>query len=405
MKVTVAAFSTLMVIALVACSSTGSHITVTRSATLSPSDGNVLMSADGGSHPAFATDLNGNVVWQYSGLNTHSGNYHPLPIQPLPNGNLIVVSAHGNGIAPCSDCGTNNIIQEIDNSGNVVWQLTNQQLQDKLSTAGYNVTLAQMSHDAIGLPNGHVMVLASNLKDVAGNGQLQGAVLIDLDVDHKPVWVWDAFDHLDVNRHPYFSLPDWIHGNAVIYSPDDGNLIFSSRAQSWLIKIDYRNGSGDGSVLWRLGYGGDFTLLGGNTADWFYAQHAPVFLTTNSTGVFQLGLFDNGNSRVMNTSGAMCGESGQPACYSTVPIFEIDETNRTARVLWRDTLPFFSSAVGNMQVLENGNVWFDAGRVSDNLAIMQEVTMETNPQIVLEMRANTIIYRAIHVSGAALGIH
>jgi hypothetical protein len=191
----------------------------------------------------------------------------------------------------------------------------------------------------------------------------------------------------------------------VVYSKDDGNLLFSARAQSWVIKIDYENGTGNGAILWKLGYQGDFTLTNGGPADWFYAQHAPIFLSPNTTGVFKLGLFDNGNSRIMNSSGAKCGDGGQPACYSTVPILQIDEANRTATILWRDKLEFFSSAVGNMQVLDNGDVWFDAGRVSDNEAIIREVTMEDNPQTVLEMQVNHIVYRAIHVPGSVLGLN
>ncbi len=391
-------------IGLVNCGSPDVHITTTQSSGLAPASGYVLMSAEG-SDPALATDLNGHIVWSYD-FDTHSDTYHPIPIQPLPNGNLIVVSATGAGIAPCSDCPQNNVIQEIDTDGHLVWELSNQQLQDALTTAGFNVTLAQMSHDAIGLPNGHVIVVATDLRDIQGQtDKVQGAVLIDLDENQKPVWIWDAFDHLDVNRHPYFKMPDWIHPNAVTYSPDDGNLLFSARAQAWVIKIDYEDGAGSGNIIWKLGYQGDFTLQNGGPADWFYGQHAPIFLTSNSTGVFRLGLFDNGNGRVMNSSGAKCGDSGQPACYSTVPIFEIDEGNRTAKVVWRDKLEFFSSAVGNMQVLDNGNVWFDAGRVSDNEAIIREVTMEDTPQTVLEMKVDKIVYRAIHVPGPALGLH
>ena len=379
------------------------RITVTRSSTLTPASGYVLMSSEG-STPAIATDLNGRVVWSYN-FDTHANSYHPIPIQPLPNGDLIVESATGAGISPCSDCGMNNVLQEIDVSGKIIWQLSNQQLQQELAAAGYNITLGQMSHDAIRLPNGNVIVLASDLRDVPDQGtQIEGAVLVDLDQNHKPVWVWDAFDHLDVTRNPYFAMPDWIHGNAVIYSKDDGNLLFSSRAQSWVMKLDFENGTGSGAILWKLGYQGDFTLTNGGPADWFYAQHAPIFLSSNTTGVFQLGLFDNGNSRIMNADGAKCGDSGQPACYSSVPILQIDEANRTATVVWRDKLEFFSSAVGNMQVLDNGDVWFDAGLVGDEQAIIREVTMETNPQMVFEMHVNQVVYRAIHVAGSALGL-
>lgn len=388
----------------ISCGFSGARVAVTRSSTLTPASGVVLMSGDSGDAPAFAVDLGGRTIKQFP-FDSHGGNYHPIPIQPLPNGNLIVESATGSGIAPCGDCPANNAVFEMDTSGKIIWQLSNQQLQDALTTAGFtNIKLAQLSHDAIGLPNGHTIVLSSDLHDVPNQGQFEGAVLIDLDTNHKPVWVWDSFDHLDVTRHPYFALPDWIHGNAVTYSPDDGNLLFSARAQSWIIKIDYQNGAGTGNIIWKLGYQGDFTLTNGGPADWFYGQHAPIFLSSNSTGVFQLGMFDNGNARIMDATGAKCGTTGQPDCYSTVPIFQIDENARTATVVWRDKLEFFSSAVGNMQVLDNGDVWFDAGRVGEQ-SIIREVTRETTPQTVLEMRVNEIIYRAIHTSNAKLGIH
>jgi len=402
MKV-VFALAGLTAIIGVGCADPDVKITSTRSTTLTPANGVVLMSSEG-STPAIATDLDGKVVWKYD-FDTHANSYHPIPIQPLSNGDLIIESATGSGISPCSDCGMNNVVQEIDISGKTVWQLTNDELQQELTDAGFNITLGQMSHDAIDLPNGHILILASNLKKVPGfSDQVQGGVIIDLDQNHKPVWVWDAFDHLDVNRHPYFAMPDWIHPNAITYSPDDGNLLFSTRSQSWIVKIDYRNGAGSGAVLWKLGYQGDFTLTNGGSADWFYSQHAPIFLTPNSTGVFRLGLFDNGNGRVLDANGHQCGQNGQPACYSTVPIFEIDEANRTAKIVWRDKLEFFSNAVGNMQVLDNGNVWFDAGRVNDNLAIIREVTMEDKPQTVLEIQVNHIVYRAIHVPGSTLGL-
>ncbi len=394
----------------IGCGSPSLQITVTRSTTLTPASGVVLISAIEGPLQAFATDLNGKIVWKYS-FDSRSGQFEPLPIQLLPNGHMLIVTAHGDGIGSCSTCGTDNLIREIDLAGNTLWQLTNQQLQQELTAAGYNITIAQMSHDALALPNGHIIVVLSDLKDFTGlAGQtgttaVEGGALVDLDANHNPVWVWDAFDHLEVNRHPYFQLPDWIHGNAVIYSPDDGDLIFSSRAQSWVMKIDYRNGSGTGDMVWRLGYQGDFNLSNGGPADWFYGQHAPVLLSPNSTGVFKIGVFDNGNGRVLDTSGAMCGAAGQSTCHSTVPIYEVDEANRTATVVWRDTLPFFSSSVGNMQVLDNGDVWFDAGSVNGMAeTIAREVTMDSNPQTVLEMDINRRAYRAVHMPSLDSGV-
>ncbi len=386
---------------LVACTSSAMRISVHKSASLTPARGVVLLSATRGPTLTFATDLEGNIVWRYP-LDTRHGRYEPMPIEPLPNGNMLVVRAAENGVRPCPTCATDNTIEEIDLKGNSVRRLTNSELQQRLSAAGYHIRLAQMSHDVLPLPNGHWVVLVSTTKDVIVDGltaptTVLGAALIDLDDHLKPVWAWDTFDHLDPNRHPFFAMPDWIHGNAVIYSPDDGNLIFSSRSQSWLIKIDYQNGRGNGSVLWRLGYQGDFALTNGGPADWFYGQHAPLLVTHNSTGVFQIGVFDNGNSRVLDASGATCGTSGHPACHSSVPIYEVDEINRRARLVWRDTLPFFSAAVGNIQVLENGDLWFDAGFVNKKRTVIREVTMEPTPQTVLEIDVNRRVYRAIHM--------
>ena len=117
-------------------------------------------------------------------------------------------------------------------------------------------------------------------------------------------------------------FPDWTHGNAILYSSDDGNLIVSLRHRNWLLKIDYANGSGQGDIIWHLGYQGDFALVGGtDPTDWFYAQHGPSFASTSTSGSFTLAVFDYGDDRVF-PSGVTCGTSGNPPChYSTAPIF------------------------------------------------------------------------------------
>src|SRR5580704_11029012 len=173
-----------------------------------------------------------------------------------------------------------------------------------------NVTILGMHHDVAILPNGHLVVLADTNQVVSGT-TVFGDVVIDLgDMENvggnnpnhtpQPTWAWNEFNHLDINRRPYL-YPDWTHTNAVIYSKDDGNLIISIRHQNWLVKIDYNNGAGAGDILWKMGAVlpgdngqnvADFTLLNadGSTdttvTDWFFAQHAPSFTTTNTTGTF-----------------------------------------------------------------------------------------------------------------------
>jgi arylsulfate sulfotransferase len=145
--------------------------------------------------------------------------------------------------------------------------------------AGCNITVIGVHHDFAILPNGHLILIASTTQ-VVSRVTVTGDVLIDLDQNHNPVWLWNEFDHLDITRQPYF-YPDWTHTNAILYSSSDGNLIISIRHQNWLVKIDYANGAGAGDIIWHLGYQGDFALLNAdgstdtNATDWFYAQHAP----------------------------------------------------------------------------------------------------------------------------------
>src|SRR5207248_1935801 len=121
-----------------------------------------------------------------------------------------------------------------------------------------------------------------------------GDVIVDLDEQMRPVWAWSTFNHLDPNRHPD-GAHDWTHANTVVFSKDDGNILFSMRSQSWVAKLRYLNGVGDGSVLWRLGDEGDFALQGSKApVDWMYGQHTPAFFSANTSGTFSLGVMDNG---------------------------------------------------------------------------------------------------------------
>ena len=49
---------------------------------------------------------------------------------------------------------------------------------------------------------------------------------------------------------------DWLHANTLYYWPRNGDILFSSRNQDWVMKIDYNNGVrsgglGTGNILWR----------------------------------------------------------------------------------------------------------------------------------------------------------
>ena len=326
------------------------------------------------------TDLSGDVLWTYtSGPNGSV----PNPIKLLPNGHFLI------NFSNAAADGSNSVLQEVDLTGKLVWQMTAADLNKALAAAkcaGCSITVVGTHHDFVMLPNGHLIVIAATQQDISGT-TVTGDVLIDLDQNHNPVWLWNEFDHLDVNRRPYL-FPDWTHTNAILYSADDGHLIISIRHQNWLVKVDYANGTGAGDIIWRLGYQGDFALVGGtDPTDWFYAQHGPSFATANTTGMFSLVLFDNGDDRVFS-SDVTCGSTGAPSClYSTVPFLQIDEAARTATLAFHPTAPTFSFFGGNAAVLANGNVEFcesAGGNGSDGE--IYEVTQDSSAQTVWQMQ-------------------
>jgi arylsulfate sulfotransferase len=348
--------------------------------------------------PVAVTDVNGNILWSYNpGLTGVNAN----PIKLLPNGHFLV-----NFSATFPD-GGNSVLQEVDLTGKVVWQMTAADLNKALASAtcaGCNITVVGTHHDFVMLPNGHLIVIAGTQQDISGT-TVTGDVIIDLDQNHNPVWLWNEFDHLDTSRQPYM-WPDWTHTNAILYSQDDGNLIISIRHQNWIIKIDYANGTGTGNILWHLGYQGDFTLVGGtDPTDWFYAQHGPSFTTANTTGQFGLAVFDNGDDRFFPSGQVLCTVPSA-SCYSSVPILQIDETAMTATLNFNPTAPFYSFFGGNNAILKNGNVEYcEAAEPTAIDGDVYEVTRSATPQTVWHMNiAGQYAYRGQRIPSMYPGV-
>jgi hypothetical protein len=323
-----------------------------------------------GDAQAFATDLNGNVIWTYSyPLNS---NDFIQGVQLLPNGNLLMVISYLSSITTGESPSVINEVREIDLAGNTVNSLNIGTLNDKLAAGSFHdaegnvYKFGSFHHDVLPLSNGHMVLLATyeraftNLVGTTGTTEVIGDALVDVDQNFNPDWVWNSFDHLDINRRP-MNWPDWTHSNGMLYSSDDHNLLLSMRHQNWIIKINFLDGTGSGAVMWRLGEGGDFKLLNAtDPTDWFYAQHGMNYFTPNTTGVFRLGLMDNGNDRMFPSGPVLC-QPYKPVssqCYSTLPQLEINETNMTAKMITHYVPPptYYSFFGGNAELLSNNDM-------------------------------------------------
>jgi hypothetical protein len=139
-----------------------------------------------------------------------------------------------------------------------------------------------------------------------------------------------------------------------------------------VIKIDYRNGAGDGHVVWRLGQDGDFTVNSVDLNPWFSHQHNAHYFDDHT-----LILFDNGNTR----------QASDPNAHSRGQVWTLDETTMTATPVLNADLGNYSSALGSAQRLSNGNYSFTSGfqgPAPNNFAQSIEVLPDGTPSYVLE---------------------
>ena len=329
----------------------------------------------------FATDLQGNVIWTYS----YSGPTVDLvqPLKLLPNGHFLVLISYASSVLQKGGqipSGTLDEIREVDLAGNTIRSLTEAQVASALRAKGYSLRVGSFHHDILALPNGHLLLLCSEYRDFTGlvgypgTTSVLGDLLVDVDQNFNPDWVWSSFDYLDVNRHPML-FPDWTHSNALLYSATDHNILLSVRHQNWILKIDFQDGTGSGKVLWRLGEGGDFQLQGGiDPTDWFYAQHGPSFFGASTSGVFQLGIMDDGDDRQF-PPGVLCGVGGAAPClYTTAPMLQVDEAARTATLVGHYVPPvsMYSFFGGSVDLLGNGDVEIDFAAPKGG-SVVQEV--------------------------------
>lgn len=349
---------------------------------------------------AYAVDLQGNVIWGYQYPDRQDLSVIN-PFKLLANGDMLVLiginSQTVTGPPPANELV---VLREIDLAGVPVRQITLAQLNTALAAANFPVTLYDFHHDVEVLPNGHWVVIGNTIKSLTGLPGTTGAtnvlgdVLVDLDTNLNPVWVWSEFDNLSPSRAPA-GYPDWTHTNAVIYDPSDGNLLVSSRHQSWLMKVNYNNGAGAGNILWRLGYQGDFTLTNGTQPqDWFFGQHQPS-IVSSTAGNLTLALMDNGFTR-QSPAGTCTGAPGA-ACYTTVPILQVNETAKTATISWRDSFPpaDFSVWGGSTTPLANGDLEFDLTNEPNTTSNVMEVTITNPPTTVWSLTTTgQNLYRA-----------
>jgi hypothetical protein len=324
--------------------------------------------------------MDGNLVWYYPGVISYL-------TRPQAGGYFFVL------IEKHDEDYSRQILRQIDVAGNVVLETNAARINEQLEAMGKHI-ITSFHHEARRLPEGRILVLAGTeriLHDVQGPGPVDvlGDMILVLNRNLEVEWAWDAFDHLDPSRKalldekctpggggcPTFYLApeanDWLHGNSLQLTPD-GHILYSSRHQDWVIKINYDRGAGNGDVIWRLGKDGDFQFVSEDGWPWFSHQHDANYERTGEGD--RIVVFDNGNTRYAADSSAK--SRGQ--------VLKLDEVNRTATLVLNVDLGAYSLALGSAQRLRNGNYHFDLGWMPNGASQALEFDPEGNLVSLLE---------------------
>jgi arylsulfate sulfotransferase len=279
--------------------------------------------------------------------------------------------------------------------------------------------LLDWNHDAIRLPNGWTAIIGHEEMMVTSTTQcptaqfptnycdILGDKIVVLDSAGTVEWVWDSFN---AAQFPYLSrrailgetctasdsggtcpitlatvAQDWLHANSLWYDPADGNIVVSLRNQDWIVKVAYQNGAGNGSVIWRLGNQGDFTMVPtGITDPWEDHEHD---VTSPSPGEYCM--LDNGNGRHAKFGGLSRGL-----------VYQINEAALEVTGIRVYPLNVYSPGAGSAQLLTNGNWMFLAGRpqTTDGEIYSEEFEFAPNTTVPLWTETLPQQYRVIRLS-------
>ncbi|MAX29933.1 MAG: hypothetical protein CMG14_03360 [Candidatus Marinimicrobia bacterium] len=206
----------------------------------------------------------------------------------------------------------------------------------------------------------------------------------EFDLDHNLIFDWDASEHLNIYDYAstLFSqnLIDgfiWMHGNSIEIDHDN-NLILSNRTSSEIIKINRLSGE----LIWILGGPlNEFQILD-DPLNGTYSQHDVTRLENGNLLIFDNRTFApnlhrNNISRVVE--------------------YELDEVNKTARLVWEFKNPYdyTSFSMGSAQRLPNQNTFINWGNCNQPNIAANIMEVDYNKNIVLELQfSNHQSYKA-----------
>lgn len=211
-------------------------------------------------------------------------------------------------------------------------------------------TVMQQHHDIALLPNGNILAIVWDLytasqAQAAGRSTISSNMWSEMILELRPtgtntyevVWQWKLWDHLVQEANPALANygivaehpelvdinyglvtgGDWIHMNAIDYSPERDEIVVSSRSFSELWVIDHSTTTAEAATHagGQRGRGGDILYRWGNpvvydrgdaAAQQFHVVHSVTWVDEGLPGAGNILAFNNGD------------QAGSTNDYSTV---------------------------------------------------------------------------------------
>jgi hypothetical protein len=301
-------------------------------------NGNLLRAADPGT-PSIGTflqtfDWDGTLVWEYSLTSSVYRAHHD--IEPLPNGNVLVIARETKSTSEAREAG----------------------------------------RDPLGITEGEVRTEA--ILEIHPLSPSSGEI----------VWEWHLWDHLiqdfdptkqhfgvvadhpelvDINYGP--SGADWLHSNGLDYNPDLDQIIISSRnfSEFWVIDHSTTSAEAAGHSGGNSGKGGDILYRWGNPATYrrgtitdqqLFSQHDTQWIPSGHPGAGNILIFSNGNDRPggeHSTIEEITPPVDEFGTYTIAPAAPYGPDDPTWTYSSTPPTEFFAASVSGTQRMPNGN--------------------------------------------------
>ncbi len=368
-----------------------------------------------------AKDLDNRLLWYWHPSSSAPELKDLTPIRPLEGGNFLALARDANAPAPAVNADWT-IVRESNLAGDLAWETNVNILNARLKALDPAFSdIEGIHHEVVPLEKGAKLAILVRTKrlgaapnascpDYALNPDGSavrfnwiGDGVIVVDREGTVLWKVDLMERFPVDGRcfparfhsgaprPYAvcgspgsgecprpGFKDYSHGNAIAEYGDD--LLASLRYQNWIVKLDYGRGTGDGSIVWKLGADGDFctgecrancepasggTCTRGPHPSWFSHQHSPQF---RDGRVDRLVLLDNRNNSCLERHDLAATENVYQCYLDGVrsrgqdwSLHFQDGVPGRANPELNMELPFFSYALGSAQRMKRGSYNFGTG--------------------------------------------